>query len=379
VIKKPMLVIFLLPFALADWHCIQTYVSPFKSSGTGYLVVEGYILGNAPTFFRLTRTFALPGDSSIPAVTGAQLQLEGTDNSISRFTETGNGYYTLPSATLTPDVQYRLRISNVSGETYLSDYVPYKPTPPIDSVNWTINAADVGIFVSTHDPTNNTRYYQWKYNETWEINSGERSDAVFQGDTIATRLPSQQIYTCWHTDSSSSILVATSDKNSQDVIFEQPLVYIPVNTQQIGIEYSVLVSQYSLTNAAYNYLTLMKSNTEQLGFILGPLPTELVGNIHSLSNASEPVVGYISAGTIQQQRIFILRSQVPDWLWFFECPYMNRGFPTETDSLIFYFGSGLYTPVDNHIGLVGNYTSCVDCRDQDGWQSSSNQKPSFWQ
>jgi hypothetical protein len=39
----------------------------------------------------------------------------------------------------------------------------------------------------------------------------------------------------------------------------------------------------------------------------------IAGNIHSLSNSSEPVIGYISASTIPEKRIFIDHSSLTDW------------------------------------------------------------------
>jgi hypothetical protein len=363
-------------FAILQWHCIQTYISPYQSPTTGYLVVEGYITGNGPTTFKLSRTIPLPGDSTIPVVTGAHLQIEASDNSLYPFTETGNGFYLLPSITMNTAARYRLRITNVNNETYLSDYVPFKPTPPIDSINWINIDTGVVIYANTHDPTGNTRYYQWKYNETWEYTGSEQSGYIWQGDSLAPRPLSAQIYICYHTDSSGNILIATSDKLAQDVIYEHPLVSIGANTQPLGIEYSILVSQYALTDSAYNYLTLMQSNTEQLGSIFDPLPSQLVGNIHCLSDPAEPVVGYISAGALQQQRIFISRSQVPGWLYYFECPRPDRLFPETLDSMIFYFDYNNYVPVDiiNNSTIEANVANCIDCRTQGG----ATQKPAFW-
>jgi hypothetical protein len=159
VIRKATLFLLLVLVAI-QWHCVQAYVSPYKPLATGYLVVEGYITGNGPTTFKLSRTIPLPGDSTIPVVTGAQLQVEGSDNSVYPFTEVGNGFYVQPSINMNTASRYRLRITIVNNETYLSDYVPYKPTPPIDSVNWTRNLSGVNIYVNTHDPAGNTRYYQ---------------------------------------------------------------------------------------------------------------------------------------------------------------------------------------------------------------------------
>jgi hypothetical protein len=364
----------ILLFSLLQWHCIQSYVSPYKSPATGYLVVEGYITGNGPTSFLLTRSIPLPGDSAVPVVTGAQLQVEGSDNSISPFTEVGNGYYLLPSITMSPDTRYRLRISNVNNETYLSDYVPYKPTPPIDSVNWIRDGNGVTIYGNTHDPTGNTRYYQWKFSETWEYRSAEESGLIWRNDSLVYRLAKDEIYTCYHFDTTQSIFISSSDKLAQDVIYRQPLVVIPNNSQTLEIEYSMLVSQYALTDSAYNFLSLMKGNTEQLGSIFDNQPSQITGNIHSLSNPGEMVIGYVGAGSLQQQRVFISIAQLPNWFYFYQCPDPDHGVPDALDSEKFYYDFG-YTPVALTIGgSLGNYTFCVDCRAQGG----TTNKPSYW-
>src|SRR6202012_4889724 len=64
------------------FRCKQNYVSPYVSPHTGYLVVEGYISGNGPTQFTLSRTVPLPGSEGIPLETGAQVQVEGSDSSV---------------------------------------------------------------------------------------------------------------------------------------------------------------------------------------------------------------------------------------------------------------------------------------------------------
>ncbi len=363
----------ILLFSLLQWHCIQSYVSPYHAPATGYLVVEGYITGNGPSTFKLSRTIQLPGDSTTPVVTGAQLQIEGSDNSIYPFTETGNGGYTLASASLNTATRYRLRISNVNNETYLSDYVPYKPTPAIDSVNWISDTTGVSIYVNTHDPGGNTRYYQWTYNETWEYTSAILSGFVWQHDSLLFATASNQYYFCYHNDSSSQILIGTTAKLAQDLVYRQRLIFIPVSTQALAIEYSVLVAQYALTDSAYNFLSLMRGNTEQLGSIFDPLPSQLTGNIHSLTNPGEIVLGYISAGTLQQERIFINYRQVPDWRYVIDCPSKDTFVPDFEPAMISLFDDG-YLPIYLNRGiLTANVNNCVDCRTQGG----STTKPPY--
>ncbi|HXD79840.1 MAG TPA: DUF4249 family protein, partial [Puia sp.] len=100
----------LLALACGCWQCVETYVSPYKSPPTGYLVVEGFISGNAGTQYRLTRSFGLQSDAAIPVVTGATLQVEGTDSSHYPLSETGGGFYGGDTLPLNSAAQYRLRI-----------------------------------------------------------------------------------------------------------------------------------------------------------------------------------------------------------------------------------------------------------------------------
>jgi hypothetical protein len=367
-----------------QWQCVQKYNSPYVSPTTGYLVVEGYISGNTPTQYTLSRTIPLPGDSTIPLETGATVQVEGTDNSVYPLTEQSPGTYVAGTLALNTATQYRLRITTTAGQQYLSSYVPYKPTPPIDSVSWIYNSNGVQIYVNTHDPANATRYYQWQYGETWEYNSSEYSQAVYDTatNTVSQRPLADQIYTCWHSDSSTHILIGSSAKLAQDIIYLQPLVLLPSNGVQLGIEYSIFVRQYALTEDGYNFLTLMQSNTESLGTIFDPTPSQLKGNIQCLTNPNEPVVGYVSAGTVQQQRIFIKHSQVPYWYYAFLCPAPDTLVkPPDSAHLRIFFDLYGYIPLfadlgptGNLVGWYANFPNCIDCRLQGG----TTTEPSFW-
>jgi hypothetical protein len=346
-------------------------------------VVDGYISGNGATQYSLTRTIPLPGDSTIPAVTGAQVQVEGSDNSVSPLTEEGNGQYGIAALTLSTAVRYRLRISIPGGETYLSDFVPYKPTPPIDSVNWVQSADGVTIYVNTHDPTNSTRYYQWKFDQTFEYHSAEASEFIYVPATnsIVQRTAAQMIFYCWKDVPPTNIVLGTSAKLAQDLIYEYPLVNIPANSEALSDEYSILVTQYALSDSGYDFLSLMAQNTQSLGSIFDVQPSQLTGNIHSLSNPNESVIGFIQAGTVQQQRIFISNLQLRNWVYYNECPGPDIIVPPIPDSLKVYFGGRGYIPLLENFGprtpLFGWYANeagCVDCTEQGG----TTQKPDYW-
>ncbi len=374
------LLFILLVLVIPLLQCKQPYNSPYVSPTTGYLVVEGYISGNTPTSFMLSRTIKLSADTTNPQELGAIVEVEGNDNSVYPLTEQGGGVYSADTLPLNASTKYRVRIRTTIGGIYLSDFAQYKVIPLIDSVSWVAGADGVAIYVNTHDDGGNTRYYQWNYDETWEYHSAQESLYEYiPPSTVEYRPPQDEIYRCWRNRSSSNILIATSAKLSKDVIYLQKLNEIAENSEQISVLYSTLVRQYALTDSGYNYLSLMRGNTESLGTIFDPQPSQLTGNIHCLTNSNEPVIGYVSAGTVQQQRIFIRRSEISSWYYAFSCAQPDTVVSNQPDSLIKYFYTESFIPLEpgsSHI-LVGWYANqryCVDCTVQGG----TTIDPSFW-
>jgi hypothetical protein len=351
----------------------------------GYLVVEGYISGNTPIQYTLSRTLPLPGDSTIPMETGAAVEVEGSDNSSISLTEQGSGVYSsVDTPMLNALIRYRLRIHTTEGEDYLSDFVPFRPSPPIDSINWVETSAGVTIYANTHDPANATHYYQWNFDETWEFHSAEESE--YEYDTAAGRIiprpASSDIYTCWHEGPSTNVLLGSSIKLAQDVIYEQPLELLPKNGVQLSVLYTTLVRQYAITDSAYAYYSILQKNSEQMGSIFDAQPSALIGNIHSLTKPTEQVLGFISAGTIQQERIWISPAQVPDWRYIAACPSPDIVVGLDSISQIYPFTIGGWIPIDLHVKIPGgnvdgwraNVVGCIDCRAEGGVLY----KPSYW-
>ncbi|HVU58324.1 MAG TPA: DUF4249 domain-containing protein [Puia sp.] len=383
-IFKNILLFFFL--AVLFGRCKDKYDSPYKAPNTGYLVVEGYITGNGPTQFTLSRTVNLSGNGVIPPEKGALVQVEGTDNSIYPLTEVanGNGLYVANSMPLNAATKYRLRIKTGDGRIYLSDTVPYKVTPPIDSISWTYGPSyGLKIYANTHDPANATHYYQWVYDETWQYNAAEYAAYEYQKDQnqVVFRPDSEQIYTCWKEAPSTRLILGNSTKLTQDEIYLQLLDQIPANTQPLGILFSIIVTQYALTEDGYNFLTLMQKNTESLGSIFDAQPSALRGNIHSLSDPNEQVIGFVSAGTIEKQRIFISRYQVPDWRYYLGCDLPDTIVGLSPDALKHFYFEQSYIPLEAHYsfggpqdGWTSNLPGCADCRLQGG----TTKKPAFW-
>ncbi len=367
--------------------CKEAYNVPSPSPPTGYLVVEGFINSDGgQTSITLTRTTKLYDSVDIVYEHNAAVSVEGENNESFPMYESNFGVYLSSPLSLNSNEKYRLHIRTSDGKDYLSDFSPVKATPPIDSVSWK-RENGVQIYINTHDPQNNTRYYQWKFEQTWEFHSAYTTSLKYIIDPIhhvpigvEYKLPSQSddttIYKCWKTFNSTSITLGSSEKLAQDIIY-LPLIYIEPGAEEISVLYSINVRQYALSHEAYLFFQKIKKNTEQLGSVFDPQPSELQGNIHCTTNPTEIVVGFVEVSQEQVQRIFIKRDQVPDWGYSAGCREFT--IDNNADSIAKY-SQGLMPGVPASLGPFASiatfYASeerCLDCT-----LHGTNQRPSFW-
>src|SRR6185503_8744040 len=353
------------------------------SSPGSYLVVEGVINSGADsTIIRLSRTVALSGKTTSAAELNAQVAVVSSNNVTYPLADMGNGQYASGPLNLDQTRQYRLMITTASGNRYASDFEAVKNTPPIDSVGYTIQSDGINIYANTHDPNNATRYYRYDYDETWQFRSKYSSNFVTNGKKIVVRTQAQIINNCFGNDRSNTILLASSAKLTQDVIYQTPVTQVPSTSEKIETKYSILVKQYALTEDAYNFWQNLKKNTEQLGGLFDAQPSNINGNIHCISNPAEPVIGYISVCNVQTKRIFVTNQQLPQG-WVPTYPYACEEDSAlychfvicQNDVALFLIPKGsTEIPVDSIPGgFLASSRECTDCTIR-----GVVKQPSFW-
>ncbi|MFT3947518.1 MAG: DUF4249 domain-containing protein [Agriterribacter sp.] len=374
------LIMFLFFFSVT---CKEKYVLPKTLTDKNYLVVEGYINGgNDSTFIRLSRTVNTEDTTGIKNESNALVYIEGTGGEAFYLNEINAGTYAGGPFSLDQTRQYRLSISTSNGKSYLSDYVDIKQTPAIDSISWARTTDGVQIYANTHDAQNNTKYYAWNYHETWEFYSAFYSNWEYTGSSdpdsvMIARTNGDSLYRCWQSNTSTEIIVGSTAKLSQDIMYLYPLIFIPDDSWKLQRRYSVLVNQRALSKGAYEYLENMKKNSEQLGSIFDPQPSTSTGNVHNVNDAQETVLGYVYSSTSVEKRIFIERSQVSDWKYRFGCEEVS--ILNNLDSLADAFSGNAYIPTSEEGSgpVISRYKGaaayCVDCR-----LRGVHEKPDFW-
>ena len=369
--------------------CKEIYDPHIEAKTTGLLVVEGFInSGPGPTTIHLSRSSSLE-DNTLKPEFSAQVNVEGDDGSSFTLFGNGNGEYTNAQLTLNNGANYRLHLRTMDGREYVSDYTPVKYTPPIDSITWQGENDGLRLYANARDLQNGTKYYQWKYEETWEIHSAYYTSLIYIRDTIRTnaviglawRLPDHNadtsLYKCWNTVNSSSITLGSTEKLTSDIVY-LPVQYIEPHSEKLSVLYSINLRQYAISKDNYLFLQKMKKNTEQLGTIFDPQPSEISGNIHCLADPGEVVIGFIEVTQEQVKRIFISNSQVPGWNYDPGC--VETIIDNNLDSIAKH-GSDLYPTLPSGLDPFGGIVkfhatpdkNCMNCTFR-----GVSQKPAFW-
>ncbi len=222
-------------------------------------------------------------------------------------------------------------------------------------------------------------YYKWKYKEDWEFHSQYIS--LFEYDpvkNIVNSIPFEKNrYYCWGTASSSAILIATTTHLEQDIVYQKPLVSMGSADNRISLLYCLEVTQMAISHQAYIYWENIRKNSDKIGGIFSPQPSEIGGNIHCITSPSERVLGYVSAGVVSKKRKFTEGKTIGVYREPMSCEsiFVDKDNPIQFSSL--------YEAGYDVISFSGSkeegeesywvMKKCSDCRIR-----GTKNKPSFW-
>lgn len=377
--------------ALLFASCVDNYDVPGSSSNGGYLVVDGFINSNGSTKFTLTHSVPLGSEiGSAPTELQATVNVESDDNNTYPLTEQGKGVYIANNIPVDTNKKYRIYIKTKNNKEYVSDFVEVRRTPPIGDLTFESQAEKRGvqIYVSTSDPDNAARYYNWDYSETWQYRSYYTSSWEYiEGEAIYN--PNREnIFDCWTSSNLKDIVITSTTHLTQDIVQNFPLAFIASSTGKFRVGYRITVRQSALTKEAYDYLVELKRNAEQQGSLFDPQPSDVRGNIHSLDDIEEPVLGYVSAHDLQEKSLFIYGYEVQRFGSHPLAPHCPGVDPMDMlpGDLAQLIETGEYLPADAppdsqypdaippKVFPIYRPRVCVDCRDRGG----TNVKPVDW-
>ena len=368
--KNKQLII-ILSYLLLFNSCVVEFI-PNINENQSILVVEGTITDQLRTnTIKLSKSAPIGINNFSKPIKGCSVWIGDDLGNINLLKETKDGTYITDSTKFRGVIgrQYTLHITvntSIIGVNYESFPVEMKPVPPIDSiyyekkvyVTWPQPIEGCQIYLDTHDPANNCKYYRWNYTETWEFHIPYN---------VTNRI-------CWISDNSDGIFIKNTDVLGEDKISRYPLYAITNPIDRLSVRYSILVNQYSLNEDEYRYWESLKNMSDQVGGLYDMIPSSVPSNVYCLEKPDEKVLGYFSVSAVSSKRIFIQDSFLGFNYSYYECitdTIMGTGSIPGLNSSVWVIvdHSNLVPPKR----YITNIFGCADCRAR-----GSIVKPSFW-
>ena len=365
--------------------CVDPYAPDLLSLDYGILVVDGFFVPNDTTRIRLSRTVTMDSPENSAPEPSADVKIVG-DNGFSITLAPREGQlYTAPPMAVDITAQYKMIVRTADGKTYESTFVPMHASPPIDSlvVHEQSDSAVVTFNVFAHNPNNDARYYSYQYDETWEYTASNYSIFKYDNDKVVPRPRADELYVCYQSRSSSDIRLTSTAHLSEDVVYDYPILEMRQSDRRLYQAYSLNARQYVITPEAHAYWSIINQNSEQLGTLFDPIPSQPIGNFTCTTDPGQPVIGFFTASEVSTKRILVKRAELigPKEL------YQPTGYekciltilPLEDVSAASLQGQlindGVYADFTSElIGYKVGPAFCLDCRMMGG----TTNRPSYW-
>jgi len=378
-------------------QCISEFNAQLPEVLTNVPVLQGNIISDTTCVFTLTRTYPLHEAENIEndaiALSKAVIRITDGNGGMSEpatpVSTSGKDYasasFQIRTGRLDPNLQYALQVE-FEGETYLSAFSKPLVTPGIDAVSFVQPEKDgnVIIRVSTRAEGTDTQYFMWNYIEDWETSAYFHVLGDFStgggGQVIIS--PNTKFY-CWKNNICKDPIVKTTANTAGNGIVSQDLCSVDATDDRFTMLYSILVSQYSISEDAYNYYDKNIILNEDMGDLFMPQPTEIRGNITCISNPDSKMIGYVNVvNNVTYKRFYIDASEISS-PYFSDCIELDNEQMAKRfngiNNMSYWYVLG-WRPVqidggeEKMVPKTWSQAKCTDCT----YNGGTKNKPSFW-
>lgn len=323
-LKRLIYILLLLPMACIDPFEVEV------PEGQQLLTVEGLIhTGPGPHAITLTRsaTYGSQFEGLIRAVSGATVVIRDNEGRITFLEEGANSrgtYFTPSSFRAVVGKTYTLQIQTVEGNVYTSLPERVESAPEIGNVlintvtipveGETNPKSGVQLVVEVNDPADQNNFYFWR-NAPAVYVLETRPDlftirpSVSGGDRIPA--PKPCCVTCYRTEvTGNQSLFIAQDDNFNGLTTRISAAFVEDNGLRFVNKYRLDLRQYAISQEAYRFLRLVKQQAEISGSIFDPPPATIRGNMISLDDPDEVVLGYFMAAGESAKKVYIDRNDL---------------------------------------------------------------------
>ncbi len=301
--------------------CVEEIDLTDELSFEDTLVIEANITNESKQqVIAMSRSFRFEDEGANPE-TNATVSISANEGKIFSFTESDSipGLYSSDEVfKAEPGVDYRLFVTTSSGESYTTLPVQLPQASKIERIYGIREVNSIGtellvIKVDSFDPTRNSNYYRYEYEETYKIiapNWVNRefvilqdeygNDLAFPGFTSRS-LDEQE---CYNTDISNTIIQTSTTDLTEDRVSGFPVRNITTDNPILSHRYSILVRQYVQSLEAFSYYDLLNQLSASGNALTQIQPGFIASNIFSTTDRNEKVLGFFDVSSVTEERIF---------------------------------------------------------------------------
>ncbi len=272
---------------------------------------------------RLSYTTPVGLDSLAP-LKGARVWVEDDLGTIVNFIEQSAGVYSTRQVFQGVEGRsYGLVFVTEGGKQYESISEVLVKSPPIEisqrfaelpSTELIQNEEGLQFFIDTPDGAGNAQFFRYEWNDVSRttvpypsqvqtevfIDSGSHYGVEFM------RITPQELdlRTCYRFDFSNSLILGTTTGLSENRILDQHVRFASTDRLNFMNRYSIEVIQYATSQRAFNYYKTLKEFNESNGSLFDTQQGLVLGNVKSLDDDEEVVLGYFEVSGVSRQRKF---------------------------------------------------------------------------
>lgn len=284
-----------------------------SNSDSRAVVIEGLItneLKNQSIHVSYTTELDTVG---VQPATGFSVKIECIDdNTTFLFNEDTPGVYKsiIPFAGEVGKT-YQLEVTDVDDIRFYSDLETMPSPSKIDSIQGKFiknDSDELGVSISTYSSSissNSSRYYLWKWNETFEIVTPYLSRYRWTGEEAVLR--DTGVSRCWKTESSNLILTKSAESLTENKIDDFQVRFVATEERALRTRYSLNLFQYSISKKTFDYWNALGSFVNENESLVNIQLGNLEGNISSDSERIS--LGYFTVASVDSLRKFFDPSQ----------------------------------------------------------------------
>ncbi|MGX1929619.1 DUF4249 domain-containing protein [Flagellimonas sp. 2504JD4-2] len=305
----------MLSFALVLLFGCTEPISIDVSGSDSVLVVDATITNELKNHeILLSRSSQSDTDGPVPE-RFANVSVVIDDQQTIPFFEIGPGRYRTDIAfAAQANSTYELQISTFEGRSYRSTAVRLPQTIQIDNVYAELTQTDSGldgvnINVDSFDPTGNSVYYKYEFEETYKVIAPEWGPnelvILSENPPSVTDLPhTEEKRVCFASESSNSIILTNTTNASEDRVTGFTVNFLGKDNYIISHRYSILVKQFVLGREAYEFYEQLSEFSGSESIFSQTQPGFINGNIVPEDGSNERVVGIFEVSSVSERRTF---------------------------------------------------------------------------